>query len=97
MINILSWLALIFLTLAGYSAGAVLGSRTRSDGHKGDPSSSVLDTAMVVVLWLGGIASRLKGINLWSAIGIWVFVALVVAFVLNRMQRQPDESKPLPQ
>lgn len=97
MINILSWLALIFLTLAGYSAGGVLGSRTGSDRHKGDPSPSVLDTAMVVVLWLGGIASRLKGMNLWPAIGIWVVVALVVAFVLNKVQGQPDESKPLPQ
>ena len=97
MTNILSWLALIFLTLAGYSAGGVLGSRTGSDRHKDDPSPSLLDTAMVVVLWFGGIASRLKGINVWPAIGIWVVVALVVAFVLNRMQRQPDEGKPLPQ
>jgi len=46
MTNTLSWLALIFLTLGGYSAGAVLGSRTKSGGHKGDPSPALLDTGM---------------------------------------------------
>ncbi len=46
MTDLLSWLALIFLTLAGYSAGAVLSSRTRSGEHKRDPSPSLLDTWM---------------------------------------------------
>ena len=95
--NILSWLALIFLTLAGYSAGAVLGSRSRTGGHRGDPSPSLLDTAMVVVLWIGGIASRLAEVKAWSAVGIWLIIALAVAFMLNWVQPQPSEGKPLPQ
>ena len=97
MTTILSWLALIFLTLAGYSAGAVLGSRTRTGGQKDEPSPSLLDTMMVVVLWIGGIASRLTGVKPWSAVGIWLVIALAVAFVLNRVQAQPSEGKPLPQ
>jgi hypothetical protein len=95
--NILSWLALILLTLTGYSAGAVLGNRTRSGGHRGDPSPSLLDTAMVVVLWIGGITSRLSGGKAWSVVGAWLVIGLVVAFLLNRVQPQPDEGKPLPQ
>jgi len=95
--NILSWLALIFLTLAGYSAGAVLGFRVNAKMKKGDLSPSLLDTVMVVVLWIGGIISRLAGVKAWSAVGIWLFIALVVAFLLNRVQPQPREGKPLPQ
>ncbi len=95
--NILIWLALIFLTLAGYSAGAVLGSRSRTGGHRGDPLPSLLDTMMVVVLWIGGIASRLAGIRAWSVVGIWLVIALAVAFILNWVQPKPDEGKPLPQ
>ena len=95
--NILSWLALIFLTLAGYSAGAVLGSRTRLDRQKGEPSPSLLDTAMVVVLWFSGIAARLAGLKSWSAVGIWLVIAFAVAFLLTWVLPQPIEGKPLPQ
>ena len=97
MTGILSWLALIFITLAGYSAGAVLGNRTNGAGQRGNPSPSLLDTVMVVVLWIGGIASRLAGVKAWSTVGMWLVVALVVAFLLNLVQRQPAEGKPLPQ
>ena len=97
MTEIFSWLALIFLTLAGYSAGAVLGSRSKAGGHRGDPSPSLLDTIMVIVLWIGGVASRLAGIRAWSVVGIWLIIALAVAFMMNRVQPQPSEGKPLPQ
>jgi hypothetical protein len=95
--DILSWLALIFLTLAGYSAGAVIGFRTNTRMVKGEPSPSLLDTMMVIVLWIGGIASRLIGVKAWSTVGIWLVIALAVAFILNRVQPQPSEGKPLPQ
>lgn len=95
MTNILSWLALIFLTLAGYSAGAVLGNRTRESRQNQSPS--LLDTMMVIVLWIGGIASRLAGVKAWSSVGIWLIGALAMGFMLNRAKRQPDEGKPLPQ
>jgi hypothetical protein len=44
--NILGWLALIFLTLAGYSAGAVIGFRTNAKMKKSEPFPSLLDTWM---------------------------------------------------
>lgn len=95
--ELMSWLALFLLTLSGYSAGAVLGSRTERGGHRNDPSPSLLDTMMVIVLWIGGIASRLVGIKPWLAVGMWLGIALVVAFILTRLQPQPIEGKPLPQ
>jgi hypothetical protein len=97
MTNIFSWLALIFLTLTGYSAGAVLGLQTRAKGHRSRSSPSLLDTMVVVVLWIGGIISRLSGLGKWSAVGIWVAVAFLVAFILSYIQRQPDEGHLLPQ
>jgi len=95
--DLISWLALIFLTLSGYSAGAVLGSRTRAREHRYDPFPSLLDTIMVVMLWIGGITFRLMGVGVWSAVGMGFGIALVVAFILNRVQSQASEGKPLPQ
>jgi hypothetical protein len=95
--DLLSWLALIFLTLSGFSAGAVLGRQTRTGGHRDNLSPSLLDTIMVVVLWVGGITSRLGGLEAWSAVGLWLGVAVAVAFILNRLQSQPDEGKSLAQ
>jgi hypothetical protein len=95
--EIFSWLALIFLTLAGYSAGAVLGFRAKAVKHGCDTSPSLLDTGIVIVLWFGGIASRLAGMKPWSAVGTWGGIALAVAFVLSIVQPQIDKGKPLPQ
>ena len=95
--ELMSWLALFLLTLSGYSAGAVLGSRTKRGGHRNDPSPSLLDTMMVIVLWIGGIATRLIGVTAWLVVGMWLGIALAVAFILTRLQPQPIEDKPLPQ
>jgi hypothetical protein len=94
--HLVSWLALIFLTLSGYSAGAVLGSRIRRRGHRDDPFPTLLDTIMVVVLWIGGITSVLIGVGVWLAVGVWLGIALVVALILNQVQSQSIKSKPLP-
>lgn len=95
MIDILSWFALILLTLAGYSAGAVLGSRAQKSRQ--NPSPSLLDTAIVVVLWITGITFRLIVLKPWVVVGVWLVVAIAVALVLNWVQPQSDEGKLLPQ
>jgi hypothetical protein len=97
MAELFSWLALIFLTLTGYSAGAVLGLKIRAKGPQKGFYPSLLDTMMVIVLWIGGIISRLAGLGKWSTVGIGVAVALLVAFILSFIQRQRDEGHPLPQ
>ena len=94
--HLASWLALIFLTLSGYSAGAVIGSLTRRRGHRYDPTPTLLDTIIVVVLWIGGITSVLIGLEVWLAVGVWFGIALVVALILNQVQSQSSKSKPLP-
>jgi len=49
------------------------------------------------MLWIGGITFRLMGVGVWSAVGMGFGIALVVAFILNRVQSQASEGKPLPQ
>lgn len=93
----LGWVALILLTVIGYSAGAVFSSWTRPGVQKSDPSPSLVDTAVVVVLWIGAIASRVIVLGPWTAVGVWFAVGLVTAFVLNRVQPHLPEGKSLPQ
>jgi membrane protein implicated in regulation of membrane protease activity len=52
---------------------------------------------MVVVLWIGGIASQLAGVKPWAAVGVWLVLAIAAAFVINQVKKQPSEGKPLPQ
>ena len=93
----LSWLALIFLTLTGYSAGAVLGYQTIAPKGKSDLSPSLIDMMIVVVLWIGGIISRVSGLGSWLVVGIWLVLAGIVGFFLNVVQPRIDEGKALPQ
>ncbi|MBI4317854.1 MAG: hypothetical protein HY675_05140 [Chloroflexi bacterium] len=89
----LSWLALIFLMIAGYSAGATLSARMAGLGAGASPS--LLDTAMVVVLWVGGFATRLTILEPWTAVLVWLLVAMAAGFSLNRVQPHSSESKAL--
>ena len=95
--GILSWLALIFLTLFGYSAGAVIGGRTRRGRQAGEPSPSMADTLAVVVLWIGAVVSRVNLMKRWTAVGFWFVVALGTAFIMNLVQRRAEEGKSITQ
>ncbi len=98
MIALFSWLAFFFLTLAGYSAGAVLANRIgRSGQTAGDLSPSLFDTIMVIVVWIGGTTSKIAGVEPWLAIEIWVPVAIAASFLSNRIHPQVIEGRPLQQ
>ena len=91
----LSWLALIFLTLLGYSAGAVLSARTGLRRQGDNPSPGLLDMTMVVALWVGGIVLRISGAGPWLTVIILLISAAVVAFVLNLARPLQEEGKSL--
>ncbi len=95
--ELLSWLALIFLTLFGYSAGAVFGGRMNRRSRGADPSPSLLDTFMVPGLWIGAIVSRLTILGRWTALFVWFLAALGTAFVLSLVQTQTDDDKAITQ
>ncbi|PWH18528.1 MAG: hypothetical protein DDG58_06405 [Ardenticatenia bacterium] len=75
--EIASSIALVLLTLTGYSAGAALGARGRI------PVPGLLDLLAIVLLWVGAISSR-TALGRWPAIGVWVLAGLLVGLVLTR-------------
>jgi hypothetical protein len=72
-------LALVLLTLVGYSSGSVLGA----SGH--DPTPRILDLLAVVVLWTAALVTR-SALGKWGAIVIWLMIGLIVGVVLARMR-----------
>jgi hypothetical protein len=72
-------LALVLLTLVGYSSGSVLGT----SGH--NPTPRILDLLAVVVLWVAALATR-SVLGKWGAIVIWLVIGLVVGMVLARIR-----------
>ncbi|MBN1581603.1 MAG: hypothetical protein JXA89_12940 [Anaerolineae bacterium] len=73
-------IALVLLTLVGYSAGAVIGSRN----HLATPKP--VDLVLIVLLWIGALFSR-TFIGKWVAVGIWVACAVVLAVVRTFVRR----------
>lgn len=92
----LAWVALIFLTLTGYSAGAVLGSQSRPGGNSVDASPTLSEIALLIVLWIGAIMSRLAGLEAWVAIVVWMLGAFIVAFLACRLRPRAGEAARLP-
>ncbi|MBN1139244.1 MAG: hypothetical protein JXM73_21895 [Anaerolineae bacterium] len=85
-------IALVLLTLVGYSAGATLGSRK----HIATPGP--LDLGSIVGLWIGALFSRIA-VGKWLAVGIWFAVAVVLAWILVSIRRShlPLDRPALPQ
>ena len=93
--DMLSWLALIFLTLLGYSAGAIIGSRIGLRRQGGNPSPEILDMTMVAALWVGGILLRVSGAGRWFTAMLLLVLAAAVAFILNIARPLQNEGKSL--
>jgi len=78
--DFISKLALVFLTLLGYSMGAVLGNRDKT------ATLRPLDLGVVVILWIAALASR-ASLGRWAAIGLWLVAAGLVSFGLTSLRR----------
>jgi len=75
LIELLSSLALVLLTLVGYSSGAVLGARKRT------PVPGLLDLLVIIALWGAALLTR-GPLGKWAAIGVWLLAALLVGALL---------------
>jgi hypothetical protein len=82
-------LALILLTLVGYSTGAVIGG-----GNKTVAPES-LDLVVVVVLWALALASR-PFLGRWVAIGVWLVGGGLVSFVFAAVRRGKMPTRKVP-
>ena len=75
----LSGLALVLLTLVGYSSGSVLGAKGRT------AVPSILDLIVVVVLWVVALAAR-SVLGKWNSIVIWLVIGLCLGAILARVR-----------
>lgn len=80
MLDFLSGLGLVLLTLVGYSTGAVVGGRGKAVAPR------LLDLGIVVVLLVAALTSRTV-LNKWVAIGVWLVVGGLVSLVLSSVRR----------
>jgi hypothetical protein len=82
--DFLSALALVLLTLVGYSAGAVIGAKKRL------LSPELIDLGVVVVLWILALSSR-SVLGKWVAIAAWLVLGGLVSYVLSivRLRNTP--------
>ena len=72
-------IALVLLTLVGYSNGSVIGAKGCT------PVPRILDLLVVIVLWIAALATR-STLGKWSAILIWLVIGLIVGMVLARLR-----------
>lgn len=88
----LSGLALVLLTLVGYSSGTVLAGK----GKRVVPE--LLDVILVVVLWIAALVSR-PALGRALAILIWLCAGLAVGAGLTALRRRkfPDRKPTTPQ
>ncbi len=77
--EIIAGIALVLLTLVGYSSGSVLGA----EGHT--PMPRILDLFVVIFLWIAALATR-SALGKWSAIVIWLVIGLVLGMVLVKIR-----------
>ena len=77
--EVIAGLALVLLTLVGYSSGSVIGASGRT------PAPRILDLLTVVVLWIAALATR-SALGKWGAIVVWLVIGLVVGMVLARIR-----------
>lgn len=78
--DVIRGLALILLTLVGYSSGSALGARGRT------PVPGILDLLAIVALWTAALATQ-NALGKWLAVGVWLVIGLLVGWILARIRR----------
>jgi hypothetical protein len=73
--ELIAELALVLLTLVGYSSGSVLGAKGRT------AVPGIADLLVVGAMWVTALATC-NAFGKWSAIGIWLIVGLALGAVL---------------
>ena len=82
--SLFSGLALVMLTLVGYSIGATLAANSRR------PMPMIWDIGIVIILWVLAVNFR-EDIGHWASILFWMAIAGLMSALLNRF-RAPAHS-----
>jgi hypothetical protein len=86
-----SGLALVLLTLVGFSSGAVLGARRKT------PVPHLPDLLVIVALWIAALLTR-PALGKWQAIAVWLVAGMVVGVFTARarLDQYPKASAEAP-
>jgi hypothetical protein len=91
--EILGYIALILLTLVGYSGG-VVGKAGRSVVIK----PQVIDLFLILILWVAGFASKLTvALNKWLLVFLWVIFAILVGICRAFLRKKAKDTKSVPE
>ncbi|NOR14332.1 MAG: hypothetical protein GQ544_01370 [Candidatus Aminicenantes bacterium] len=86
--NTLSYIALILLSLAGYSGGA-----TGKAGTFIELKPKIIDLVLVAVIWAGAICSRAtQDLNKWLLILIWLILSIILGVLAVSLRRLPKNT-----
>jgi hypothetical protein len=77
--NFIAGLALVLLTLVGYSSGSVLGAKGRT------AVPGLADLPVIIATWIAALATR-NALGKWGAIGVWLVIGLVLGAALARVR-----------
>jgi hypothetical protein len=90
--NALSYIALILLSLAGYSGGAACKA-----GEQIDLKPKIIDLVLVAIIWTGAIYSRTShDLNKWLLILIWLILSIIIgvlAISLRKLHKEKSFSQ----
>jgi len=90
LLKILSLIAVILLSLAGYSFGAVI-----MTGAKSVRKLVLPDLLAVAVIWAVALYSRPSvPINPWILPGVWLIIALFIGWAVTRLFGRPMVAVP---
>jgi uncharacterized membrane protein YoaK (UPF0700 family) len=77
--EVIAGIALVLLTLVGYSSGSVIGATGRT------PVPRIVDLLVLILLWIAALTTR-STLGKWGAIVIWLAIGLVMGMVLARVR-----------
>jgi len=83
-----SYIALILLSLVGYSGGVV-----GKAGKSRDVKPQLIDLVLVLFIWTGAIFSRIAlDLNKWLMILIWIFIGSLIGIMSVLLRKLPKKT-----
>ena len=87
--DLISFLALLLLTLAGFSTGSTIKSRKDVE-----LKPQIIDLILVLIIWGGAISMRIfLGLNKWLLILIWIIIGFVIGKISSSLNELPNKSQ----
>jgi hypothetical protein len=85
----LTYVALVLLSLLGYSGGAA-----GKAGKRIDLKPKIMDLVLMIVIWAGAIYSRMTlDLHKWLLILIWLILAFIMGVLAVSLRELPEKTE----